>query len=171
MLYRDVGNPHPLRRSVRRETVKPMEKESLFRKIDEQPRMCPVTKKVALRRMQWWIVSNAFTWLSFDIVFKASMSPTPGILKLASFEGSLKMNSGPDSLLVVSRVFKIIINGKGGGKGNTKRKSQKLPKPPHCPWSLIYSSFLPSGFSGGSLGTGRQLIHSVVTLGQRSKRS
>lgn len=74
--------------------------------------MGPVTKKVALRRMQWWIVANAF--ISFDMVFRVSVFPTPGILKLASFEGSLKINSGPDSLLVVSRVFKIIINDKGG---------------------------------------------------------
>lgn len=102
MLYRDAGIPQPLKRSVRRGAVKPVERESLFRKIGEQPRMCPDTKKVALRRMQWRIVSNAFIRLSSDAVFKVTMFPAPGILKLASFEGSLIINSGLDSLLVVS---------------------------------------------------------------------
>lgn len=63
--------------------------------------MCPDTKKGALRRMQWRIVSNAFIRL-FDTVFKVTMFPAPGILKLALFEGSLIINSGLDSLLVVS---------------------------------------------------------------------
>ena len=55
-------------------------KKGLFlRKVGKQAGMCPVTKKVGLRRMQVWIVPNAFIQLSFNTAFKASMFPAPGI--------------------------------------------------------------------------------------------
>lgn len=68
--------------------------------------------------MHEWIVSNTLVQLSFSTVFKVGMFPTLGILMHALFQRGLKINSGPDSLLMVSRVFKIILKGKGRGKGN-----------------------------------------------------
>lgn len=68
----------PPRKSVRRSEGN--EEGVILEKGGKTTRNVSCHQEVGLRRMQGWIVPNAFIQLSINTAVKASMFPAPGIL-------------------------------------------------------------------------------------------